>query len=105
MRRRLHAVVSAYAPWEFGGGAERVAWSEARRLAEQHPVVFLHTGGPPPHAKPAGARTTADETRPGAPITTARLGGWLRRLHDPRTRARTAIGKVAFHALLPFNPI
>ena len=89
MKRRLHAVVSAFAPWEFGGGAERVAWSEARRIAERDAVVFVHTGATPP---------------PDA-IPTARIGGWLRRLHDPRTGARSPIGKAAFHALLPFNPV
>jgi glycosyltransferase involved in cell wall biosynthesis len=157
VRRRLHAVVSAYAPWEFGGGAERVAWNEARRLAERHPVVFLHTGGPLPPRRRAGAAAAPvreppqgfprggsgepgrfprsssapqrfprgspeaprsfprgspeaphhERPRPEAPapITTARIGGWLRRLHDPRTGARTPIGKAAFHALLPFNPV
>ncbi len=91
MRRRLQAVVSAYAPWEFRGGAERVAWSEARRLAERDRVVFVHTGATPPPEPQA--------------IQTARIGGWLRRLHDPRAGARSATAKVAFHALLPFNPV
>jgi glycosyltransferase involved in cell wall biosynthesis len=82
------AVVSAYSPADFPGGAERAAWEEARLLAGERPVVFVSSSEPA-----------------GGDVQQVRIGGWLRRLHDPRRGAGSLPAKLLFHALLPFNPV
>src|SRR5262249_46971343 len=76
----------AYAPHDFPGGAERVAWEEAELLSEERRVVFVSTS-------------------PSRGLDEVRIGGWLRRLHDPRTGAPSAAGRLLFPAPLPFNPV
>ena len=87
MARGPLVVVSAWAAHDFAGGAERVAWEEARLLARDRAVVVMSTSAP--------ASAGVDEVR---------IGAWLGRLHDPRTGARSPAAKLAYHGLLLFNP-
>jgi glycosyltransferase involved in cell wall biosynthesis len=82
------AVVSAFAADDFPGGAERYAATEAELLAAGRRVV--HVSSSPPG---------------GSPVEEIRIGGWLRRLYDPHRRDRAFGRRLAFHALMLFNPV
>jgi glycosyltransferase involved in cell wall biosynthesis len=82
------AVVSSFAPADVIGGAERLAWEEARLLAGEHRVAFVSTSPP-----------TAEAT-----FEQVRLSAWLRSLYHPSRPSRSAQRRVAFHLLTLFNP-
>jgi glycosyltransferase involved in cell wall biosynthesis len=82
------AVVSSFTPGDVIGGAERLAWEEARLLAGARRVAFVSTSPPTPE-------TTVEQVR---------LSAWVRSLYHPSRPSRSLQRRVAFHLLTLFNP-
>ncbi|MDQ3894250.1 MAG: glycosyltransferase, partial [Actinomycetota bacterium] len=82
------AVVSSFAPGDVIGGAERLAWEEARLLAGERRVAFVSTSPPTPEAT----------------FEQGRLSAWVRSLYHPSRPSRSLQRRAAFHLLTLFNP-
>jgi glycosyltransferase involved in cell wall biosynthesis len=82
------AVVSSFTPGDVIGGAERLAWEEARLLARERRVAFVSTSPPTPEA-------TFEQVR---------VSAWVRSLYHPSRPSRSLQRRVAFHLLTLFNP-
>lgn len=83
------AVACYFNPADVLGGAEQIAWAEAKLLRETQRVVFLSASAP-----------VAD-----SPLTQFRVGGWTRSLYQPAGTRRNPAELALFHLLSLFNPV